>query len=169
MILGRDFSIQNCIGISWTKVNTCQLTQNNEVIAATEEYQPLSRATVTQWIQKDLWLPQEQVPLERFKEICTPTLQQMLSMCQTQHQNAAAEKQAFPVTTPAYGIHSNGLNWRISQSIKERQQIHTDSHMHVNRIHILHTTQIKESRGCHKCLHQPHLLSLWTFEEDTDV
>ena len=24
MILGRDFSIQNCIGISWTKANTCQ-------------------------------------------------------------------------------------------------------------------------------------------------
>ena len=26
MILGRDFSIQNCIGISWTKANTHQLT-----------------------------------------------------------------------------------------------------------------------------------------------
>ena len=38
MILGRDFSIQNCIGISFTKANTCQLTQNNEVIAETEEY-----------------------------------------------------------------------------------------------------------------------------------
>ena len=24
MILGRDFSIQNCIGISWTKANICQ-------------------------------------------------------------------------------------------------------------------------------------------------
>ena len=47
MILGRDFSIQNCIGISWTKSNTCQLTQNNEVIAETEEYQPASRATVS--------------------------------------------------------------------------------------------------------------------------
>ena len=46
MILGRDFSIQNCIGISWTKANTCQLTQNNEVIAETEEYQLASRATV---------------------------------------------------------------------------------------------------------------------------
>ena len=31
MILGRDFSIQNCIGISWTKANTHQLTQNNKV------------------------------------------------------------------------------------------------------------------------------------------
>ena len=30
IILGRDFSIQNCIGISWTKSNTRQLTQNNE-------------------------------------------------------------------------------------------------------------------------------------------
>ena len=47
MILGRDFSIQNCIGISWTKANTCQLTQNNEVIAETKEYQPASRATVS--------------------------------------------------------------------------------------------------------------------------
>ena len=47
MILGRDFSIQNCIGISWTQSNTHQLTQNNEVIAETEEYQPASRATVS--------------------------------------------------------------------------------------------------------------------------
>ena len=47
MILGRDFSIQNCIGISWTKANTRQLTQNNEVIAETGEYQPASRATVS--------------------------------------------------------------------------------------------------------------------------
>ena len=47
MILGRDFSIQNCVGISWTKPNTCQLTQNSEVIAETEEYQPASRATVS--------------------------------------------------------------------------------------------------------------------------
>ena len=39
IILGRDFSIQNCIGISWTKSNTHQLTQNNEVIAETAEYQ----------------------------------------------------------------------------------------------------------------------------------
>ena len=47
MILGRDFSIQNCIGIAWTKANTRQLTQNNEVIAETEEYQLVSRATVS--------------------------------------------------------------------------------------------------------------------------
>ena len=47
MILGRDFSIQNCIGISWTKANTRQLTQNNEVIAETEEYQPTSRSKVS--------------------------------------------------------------------------------------------------------------------------
>ena len=37
IILSRDFSIQNCIGISWTKTNTCQLTQNNEVIAETAD------------------------------------------------------------------------------------------------------------------------------------
>ena len=55
MILGRDFSIQNCIGISWTKANTCQLTQNNEVIAETEEYQPESRATVS--LKKNAKIP----------------------------------------------------------------------------------------------------------------
>ena len=37
IILGRDFSIQNCIGIFWTKSNTRRLTQNNEVIAETAE------------------------------------------------------------------------------------------------------------------------------------
>ena len=46
MILSRDFSIQNCIGISWTKANTRQLTQNNEVIAETTEYQTPSRSSV---------------------------------------------------------------------------------------------------------------------------
>ena len=47
IILGRDFSIQNCIGISWTKTNTRQLTQNNEVIAETAEYQTPSRASIS--------------------------------------------------------------------------------------------------------------------------
>ena len=47
MILCRDFSIQNCIGISWTKANTCQLTQNNEVITETTEYQKTSRSLVS--------------------------------------------------------------------------------------------------------------------------
>ena len=47
MILRRDFSIQNCIGISWTKSNTHQLTQNNEVIAETAEYQTPSRSLVS--------------------------------------------------------------------------------------------------------------------------
>ena len=47
MILGRDFSIQNCIGILWTKSNTHQLTQNNEVIAETVEYQMPSRSSVS--------------------------------------------------------------------------------------------------------------------------
>ena len=47
MILGRDFSIQNCIGISWTKANTHQLTQNNEVIAETAGYQTPSRSSVS--------------------------------------------------------------------------------------------------------------------------
>ena len=47
MILRRDFSIQNCIGISWTESNTRQLTQNNEVIAETAEYQTPSRSSVS--------------------------------------------------------------------------------------------------------------------------
>ena len=47
LILGRDFSIQNHMGISWTKHNTRQLTQYNEVIAETKEYQPASRSTVS--------------------------------------------------------------------------------------------------------------------------
>ena len=47
IILGRDFSIQNCIGISWTKTNTHQLTQNNEIIAETTEYQTPSRSSVS--------------------------------------------------------------------------------------------------------------------------
>ena len=55
IILGRDFSIQNCIGISWTKTNTCQLTQNNEVIAETAEYQTPSRASIL--LKKNIKLP----------------------------------------------------------------------------------------------------------------
>ena len=55
IILGRDFSIQNCIGISWTKTNTHQLTQNNEVIAETAEYQTPSRSTVS--LKKNVKVP----------------------------------------------------------------------------------------------------------------
>ena len=55
IILGRDFSIQNCIGISWTKTNTCRLTQNNEVIAETAEYQTPSRASVS--LKKNIKVP----------------------------------------------------------------------------------------------------------------
>ena len=47
IILGRDFTIQNCKGISLTKSNTHKLTHNNEVIAETAEYQTPSRSTVT--------------------------------------------------------------------------------------------------------------------------
>ena len=35
------------MGISWTKHNTRQLTQYNEVIAETKEYQPTSRSAVS--------------------------------------------------------------------------------------------------------------------------
>ena len=55
MILGRDFSIQNCIGISWTKSNTRQLTKNNEVIAETAEYQTPSRSSVS--LKKNIKVP----------------------------------------------------------------------------------------------------------------
>ena len=55
IILGRDFSIQNCIGISWTKSNTRQLTQNNEVIAETTEYQTPSRSSVS--LKKNIKVP----------------------------------------------------------------------------------------------------------------
>ena len=55
IILSRDFSIQNCIGISWTKTNTCQLTQNKEVIAETAEYQTPPRASVS--LKKNIKIP----------------------------------------------------------------------------------------------------------------
>ena len=55
IILGRDFSIQNCIGISWTKTNTHQLTQNNKVIAETAEYQSPSRSSVS--LTKNVKIP----------------------------------------------------------------------------------------------------------------
>ena len=55
IILGRDFSTQNCIGISWTKTNTRRLTQNNEVIAETAEYQTPSRAWVS--LKKNIKVP----------------------------------------------------------------------------------------------------------------
>ena len=55
IILGRDFSIQNCIGISWTISNTRQLTQNNEVIAETAEYQTPSRSSVS--LKKNIKVP----------------------------------------------------------------------------------------------------------------
>ena len=55
IILGRDFSIQNCIGISWTKSNTRQLTQNHEVIAVTAEYQTPSRSSVS--LKKNIKIP----------------------------------------------------------------------------------------------------------------
>ena len=55
IILGRDFSIQNCIGISWTKTNTHRLTQNNEVIGETAEYQTPLRASVS--LKKNIKVP----------------------------------------------------------------------------------------------------------------
>ena len=43
------------IGISWTKTNTCRLTQNNEVIAETAEYQTPSKASVS--LKKNIKVP----------------------------------------------------------------------------------------------------------------
>ena len=51
----QSFSIQNCIDISWTKSNTRQLTQNNEVIAETTEYQTPSRSSVS--LEKNIKVP----------------------------------------------------------------------------------------------------------------
>ena len=47
IILGRDFAIQSCIGISWTKNNMTKLTYENQVIAETKEIQPTTRASVS--------------------------------------------------------------------------------------------------------------------------
>ena len=55
IILGRDFLIQNYIEISWTKVNTHQLTQNNEVIVETTECQTPSRSSVS--LKKNIKVP----------------------------------------------------------------------------------------------------------------
>ena len=55
IILGRIFSIQNCIGISWTKANTRQLTPSNRVIAETTEYQSPSRSSVS--LKKNVKIP----------------------------------------------------------------------------------------------------------------
>ena len=55
IILVRDFSIHNCIGILWTKTNNHQLTQNNEVIAETTEYQMPSRSSVS--LKKNIKVP----------------------------------------------------------------------------------------------------------------
>ena len=55
IILGRDFSIQNYIGISLTKTNTRQLTQNSEVIAETTEYQTPSRSSAS--LKKNVKVP----------------------------------------------------------------------------------------------------------------
>ena len=55
IILGRDFSIQNWIGILWTKSNTHQLTQNNEVIAETAEYETPCRSSVS--LKKNIKVP----------------------------------------------------------------------------------------------------------------
>ena len=58
------------------------------------------------------------IPLERHKEIGTQALHKLQSMCKAQHQDTTAQEQTFFITTPAHGIHSNGLNRRIPPSIQ---------------------------------------------------
>ena len=70
IILGRDFSIQNCIGISWTKTNTHQLTQTNKVIAETAEYQTPSRASVS--LKKDIKIPPQSYSKHQYSDTQTP-------------------------------------------------------------------------------------------------
>ena len=55
IILGRDFAIQNCIGISWTKNNTRKLTYENRIIAETKEIQPTPRSSAS--LKKSVKVP----------------------------------------------------------------------------------------------------------------
>ena len=55
IILGRDFAIQNCIRISWTKNNTRKLTYENTIIAETKQIQPTPRASVS--LKKSIKVP----------------------------------------------------------------------------------------------------------------
>ena len=63
-------------------------------------------------------------------------------MCKTQHQDATTPKRSFLLTTTTHGIHSNGPNQRIPPGIQQRQQVCPNHNLHVNRIHILHPTEI---------------------------
>ena len=44
--------------------------------------------TRPQWFQENICITQKQISLERHKEISTPTLHKLQSMCKTQHQDA---------------------------------------------------------------------------------
>ena len=55
IILSRDFAIQNCIGISWTKNNTRKLMYESCIIAETKEIQPTPRASVS--LKKSVKVP----------------------------------------------------------------------------------------------------------------
>ena len=66
IILSRDFSIQNCIGISWTKSNTHQLTQNNKVIAEKTEYQTPSRSSVS--LKRNIKVPPQSCTVLKDRE-----------------------------------------------------------------------------------------------------
>ena len=47
------------------------------------------------------------------------------------------------------------------------KQVCTHSHMYADRFYILYTAKIQESRGCGNGLPKPHLLYIWTLQENT--
>ena len=51
-----------------------------------------TRQTRPQWIQKNICIFKKQIPLEGHEEISVSTLHKLPGLCETQHQNAAAEK-----------------------------------------------------------------------------
>ena len=79
---------------------------------------PSTQQTRQQQFQENLCITQKQIQLERHKEISTPALHKLQSMCKTQHQDTTAQERTLFITTPAHGIHSNGLNRRIPPSIQ---------------------------------------------------
>ena len=119
-----------------------------------------------QWIQKNIYIFEKQIPLEGHEEISVPTLHKLPSLCKTQHQNSAAEKRTLLIITPTNGIHSNGPTRRIPPSIQQGQQIHLDHSVHAHRIHILHPTKKQTSRRHDKSLHRPHMLYFWAIKKN---
>ena len=77
-----------------------------------------TQQTRPQWFQENIRITQEQIPLERHKEISTPALHELQNMRKTQHQETTTQERTLLITAPAHGIHNNGLNRRIPPSIQ---------------------------------------------------